>query len=152
LPDQAWFAVKVGTLFNLAISVVICIAYLVYTEPLIRLFTSDPEVIRVAVVLLYFGAAFQIADCLQVAMVCALRAYHDTSSPPKYQLLAFWGFGLPIGVGLSFYGWWPGLEGAKGMWFAMVVSLSIVGLLLLRRLAQHMREFNAQVSLGLKSD
>jgi len=47
-------------------------------------------------------------------------------------------------VGLSFYGWWPGLEGARGMWFAMVVSLSIVGLLLLRRLAQHMREFNAQ--------
>jgi MATE family multidrug resistance protein len=50
MPDQAWFAVKVGTLFNLASSVLICIAYLVYTEPLIRLFTSDPEVIRVAVV------------------------------------------------------------------------------------------------------
>ena len=144
LPTQAWNAIKIGTLFNLAISVVFCIAFVVFTEPLIRLFTSDPEVIPVAVVLLYFGAAFQIADCLQVAMVCALRAYHDTSSPPKYQLLAFWVFGLPIGVGLSFYGWWPGLEGAKGMWFAMVVSLSLVGLLLLRRLAQHMREFNAQ--------
>jgi MATE family multidrug resistance protein len=144
LPAQAWNAIKIGTLFNLAISVIFCIAFVVFTEPLIRLFTSDPEVIPVAVVLLYFGAAFQIADCLQVAMVCALRAYHDTSSPPKYQLLAFWVFGLPIGVGLSFYGWWPGLEGAKGMWFAMVVSLSLVGLLLLRRLAQHMREFNAK--------
>jgi len=144
LPSQAWSTVKIGTLFNLAISVLFCISYIVFTEPLIRLFTSDPEVIKLAVVLLYFGAAFQIADCLQVAMVCALRAYHDTSSPPKYQLLAFWVFGLPIGVGLSFYGWWPGLEGAKGMWFAMVVSLSLVGLLLLRRLAQHMREFNAQ--------
>ncbi len=144
LPDQAWSTVKIGTLFNLAVSVIFCLAYLVFTEPLIRLFTSDPQVIELAVVLLYFGAAFQIVDCLQVAMVCALRAYHDTASPPKYQLLAFWGFGLPIGIGLSFYGWWPGLEGAKGMWFAMVVSLSLVGLLLLRRLAQHMREFNAQ--------
>jgi MATE family multidrug resistance protein len=150
LPDQAWKAIKIGTIFNLAISVMICIAYLIFTEPLIRLFTSDPEVIRVAVVLLYFGAAFQIADCLQVAMICALRAYHDTSSPPKYQLLAFWGFGLPIGVGLSFYGWWPGLEGANGMWFAMVVSLSLVGLLLLRRLAQHMREFNAQGEIKIE--
>lgn len=143
LPDQAWRTVKIGTIFNLTISVVICIVYLVFTEPLIRLFTSDPKVIELAVVLLYFGAAFQIVDCLQVAMVCALRAYHDTSSPPKYQLLAFWVFGLPIGVGLSFYNWWPGLEGAKGMWFAMVVSLSMVGLLLLRRLAQHRREFSA---------
>ncbi len=141
-PDQAWYTVKVGTAFNLAISVVICLAFILFTEPLIRLFTNDPEVIEVAVVLLYFGAAFQIADCLQVAMICALRAYHDTSSPPKYQFLAFWVFGLPIGVGLSFYQWWPGLEGAKGMWFAMVVSLSIVGILLLWRLRQHMRDFN----------
>jgi len=144
MPDQAWKTVKIGTLFNLSISIAICIAFILFNEPLIRLFTSDPEVIEVAVVLLYFGAAFQIADCLQVAMVCALRAYHDTSSPPKYQFVAFWMFGLPIGVGLSFYGWWPGLEEAKGMWFAMVVSLSLVGLMLLRRLSQHMREFNRQ--------
>jgi len=150
MSDQAWYTVKVGTLFNLAISVLICISFIVFTEPLIRLFTSDPEVIKPAVVLLYFGAAFQIADCLQVAMVCALRAYHDTSSPPKYQFVAFWIFGLPIGVGLSFYGWWPGLEGAKGMWFAMVVSLSLVGLLLLRRLAQHMREFNAKPQISTR--
>jgi len=142
--DKAWYTVKVGTGFNLLISVVICVAFILFTEPLIRLFTSDPEVIDVAVVLLYFGAAFQIADCLQVAMVCALRAYHDTSSPPKYQFLAFWVFGLPIGIGLSFYQWWPGLEGAKGMWFAMVVSLSIVGILLLWRLRQHMRDFNIE--------
>lgn len=141
-PDQAWYTVKVGTAFNLAISLVICVAFILFTEPLIRLFTSDPEVIEVAVVLLYFGAAFQIADCLQVAMICALRAYHDTSSPPKYQFLAFWVFGLPIGVGLSFYQWWPSLAGAKGMWFAMVVSLSIVGILLFWRLMQHMRDFN----------
>ena len=142
--DKAWYTIKLGTAFNMLISVVFCIVFLLFTEPLIRLFTNDPEVIEVAVVLLYFGAAFQIVDCLQVAMVCALRAYHDTSSPPKYQFLAFWIFGLPIGVGLSFYGWWPGLEGAKGMWLAMVVSLSLVGLLLARRLAQHIKELNSE--------
>ena len=145
--DKAWFTVKVGTAFNMLISVFFCIIYIVFTEPLVRLFSNDIEVINVAVVLLYFGAAFQIVDCLQVAMVCALRAYHDTSSPPKYQFLAFWVFGLPIGIGLSFYNWWPGLEGAKGMWFAMVVSLSLVGLLLARRLSQHMKQLNlGQVS------
>jgi len=142
--DDAWYTVKVGTAFNMTISVFFCLVFLIFTEPLIRLFTKDPEVIEVAVVLLYFGAAFQIVDCLQVAMVCALRAYHDTSSPPKYQLLAFWGVGLPLGIGLSFFNWWPGLEGAKGMWLAMVVSLSIVGLLLAWRLFQHIREFNSE--------
>lgn len=136
-PDAAWFTVKVGSYFNMFIATLICIAFIVFTEPLIRLFSNDDAVIKLAVVLLYFGAAFQLADCLQVAVVHALRAYHDTSSPPKYQLLAFWGIGLPVGVGLSFSDFWPSLNGAKGMWLAMVISLTVVGVLLLRRLLAH---------------
>ncbi len=136
-PDRAWYTVKVGSSFNLIVATIICFVFIIFTEPLIRLFSKDEALIPLAVVLLYFGAAFQLADCLQVAVVHALRAYHDTSSPPKYQLLAFWGVGLPIGVGLSFYGLWPGLEGAKGMWFAMVVSLTLVGILLLIRLLRY---------------
>ena len=133
-PAAAWFSVKAGTSFNLMIAVTICILFLVFAEPLVSLFSHDPEVMALAVVLMYFGAAFQIADSLQVAAICALRAYHDTASPPKFQLVAFWMLGLPIGVGLAFYSWWPGLEGAKGLWFGMVLSLFIVGVLLLRRL------------------
>jgi len=139
-PGSAWYTIKVGSSFNMFIALIICIAFVVFTEPLIRLFSHDDEVVKLAVILLYFGAAFQLADCLQVAVIHALRAYHDTSSPPKYQLLAFWGVGLPVGVGLSFYDLWPGLEGAKGMWFAMVVSLTLVGLLLLGRLQRHRKD------------
>lgn len=138
-PDEAWYSVKVGTSLNLMIAAVICVLFIVFTEPLIRLFSDDPKVIPLAVTLLYFGAAFQLADSLQVAVICALRAYHDTSSPPKYQVVAFLLLGMPIGIGLSFYQWWPGLEGAKGMWFAMVVSLFLVGFLLLWRLATRVR-------------
>lgn len=133
-PDEAWYAIKAGTLLNLVISIFICMIFIVFTEPLIRLFSNDPSLIPLAVVLLYFGAAFQIVDSLQVAAIFALRAYHDTSSPPKYQFIAFCVFGLPIGVGLAFYGEKFGLGGAKGMWMAMVVSLFVVGVLLLRRL------------------
>jgi len=111
----------------------------IFTEPLIRIFSDDPLVVPLAVVLLYYGAAFQIGDSLQVAVICALRAYHDTSSPPKYQFVSFLVFGLPIGIGLAFYNWWPGMEGAKGMWFAMVISLFMVGFLLLWRLATRAR-------------
>ena len=139
-PDAAWFTVKAGTAFNLMIATIMCITFVLYTEPLIRLFSDDPAVIPIAVVLLYFGAAFQIGDSLQVAALCALRAYHDTSSPPKYQVFSFLLVGMPMGISLAFYGWWPGLEAAKGMWFAMVVSLFLVGLLLLRRLLVTARE------------
>jgi len=134
-PDAAWYTVKIGTGFNLIIAAFMCVSFLLFNEIFIRLFSRDPEVIVVAVVLLYFGAAFQLADCLQVALVCALRAYQDTSSPLKYQFVAFLIFGLPMGIGLAFFDWWPGLHGAKGMWMAMVVSLTTVGLLLLWRLS-----------------
>jgi len=133
-PDQAWYCVKAGTIFNMMVATVVCISFLLFAESFVGLFSSDAAVLKLAVVLLYFAAAFQLADCLQVAVICALRAYHDTDSPPKYQLFAFWMLGLPIGLGLAFFGWWPGLEGAKGLWFGMVLSLFIVGFLLLRRL------------------
>lgn len=142
MPDEAWYTVKVGTALNVMVAAVICVVFIIFTEPLIRLFSSDPSVVPLAVVLLYFGAAFQLADSLQVAVICALRAYHDTSSPPKYQFVSFLVFGLPIGVGLAFWEWWPGLAGAKGLWFAMVVSLSMVGLLLLWRLATRARQID----------
>lgn len=139
-PTAAWYTIKVGSSFNMFIALLICVMFVVFTEPLIRLFSSDDDVVKLAVVLLYFGAAFQLADCLQVAIIHALRAYHDTSSPPKYQLLAFWGVGLPLGIGLSFYDLWPGLNGAKGMWFGMVVSLTLVGFMLLGRLLMHRKD------------
>ncbi len=143
--SKAWYTIKSGTSFNILVSIIICYIFIFYNEALIGLFSSDKQVIELAIVLLYFGAAFQIADSLQVAVVCALRAYHDTTSPPKYQFFAFFVIGLPLGIGLSFYAWWPGLEGAKGLWLAMVASLSIVGVMLLRRLMIVVRRFTFEV-------
>ena len=88
--EQAVYTIKAGTGFNLMVAFLMFVLFLLFTEPLIKLFSSDPAVIALAVVLLYFGAAFQIADSLQIAVVCALRAYQDTASPPKYQFVAFW--------------------------------------------------------------
>ena len=130
----AWYTIKAGISFNVFLSVCLCVLFVIFNNTLVSFFTQDSEVVQLAVVLLYFGAAFQIADSLQVAVVSALRAYHDTASPPKYQFFSFWVIGLPLGVGLAFYDWWPGLEEAKGLWFGMVASLFLVGVLLLRRL------------------
>ncbi len=143
--DEAWYAIKAGTYLNLALSVIVCFMFLFLTEPLIRLFSSDEKVIPLAVTLLYFGAAFQVVDSLQVAAIFGLRAYHDTASPPKYQLIAFWLFGLPLGIYLTFNDTTLGLDGAKGMWFSMIVSLFVVGVLLLIRLNRV-----AEIELGKK--
>ena len=134
--EKAWFAIKSGAFLNLLISVFVCLLFIFLTEPLIRLFSSDEKLIPLAITLLYFGAAFQIVDSLQVSAIFGLRAYHDTVSPPKFQFIAFWIFGIPIGAYLAFNDTMLGLSGAKGMWFAMIVSLLVVGVLLLIRLKE----------------
>lgn len=126
--------IKVGLLFNFGLSVLFCFTFWWLNEAIVTLFSDDLTVIKLASVLLIFGALFQISDCMQISIICALRAYHDTASPPKYQIFSFWVLGLPLGTGLAFYQWWPGFEGAKGMWMAMVISLMVVSLLLLARL------------------
>ena len=141
LPDAAKYSVKVGTLFNVSLATAIAVSFIVFNEQLVRLASSDEAVVQLGMALLVFGALFQIADSLQVAVICALRAYGDTVSPPKYQILSFWIFGVPLGVGLAFYGLWPGLEGARGMWFAMTASLYLVSIMLLVRLASMIKSY-----------
>ena len=145
-PDQAWYAVKVGTWFNVALACLFAGIYVVFAPQLVALASSDQAVVQLGVALLLFGAAFQLADCLQVAIICALRAYGDTVSPPQYQVMSFWVFGVPLGVGLAFWGWWPGLEGAKGMWFAMTASLYLVAILLFRRLLSMVKHYQHDYS------
>jgi MATE family multidrug resistance protein len=81
-----------------------------------------------------------VVDCLQAATIAALRAYHDTMSAPKIQMVAYWLIGLPIAIVLGFYSDLPGISGPHGFWIAMLVSLSISGLWLLRRLLKVLKE------------
>ncbi len=148
-PEGARYSVKVGTGLNVFLSAIIAVLFVAFTEPLIRLASSDETVVELGITLLLFGAAFQIADSLQVAIICALRAYHDTVSPPKYQVFSFLLFGLPLGIGLSFFAWWPGLEGAKGMWVAMTASLYLIAILLFYRYLRMVNAYEHHYANGL---
>lgn len=150
-PGRALYTVKSGIIFNLLIALLICVLFVVFAEPLVNVFSRDPAVIQLAVVLLYFGAAFQIGDCLQVSVVYALRAYQDTVSPPKVMFVGFWLVGLPIGTWLAFEGEPFLLEGAKGLWLGMVGSLFLVGILLLRQLKRMVDGFDP-IDYDLEAD
>ncbi len=130
----ARYAVGVGMRINLVLALLMSIVFLLSREPLVALFSGDADVAALAVGLMLFAALFQLGDCLQITVLSALRAWHDTASPPRYQMIAFWGIGLPIGTGLGLYNWWPALAGAPGFWLAMVLGLFIAAGLMYRRL------------------
>jgi MATE family multidrug resistance protein len=80
-----------------------------------------------------FAALFQISDCTQVVLSCAIRGYKVTRAPMVLHLAAFWGFSLPLGVLLGLAPQWIPFApaqpmAAQGFWIALVVGLSVAAI------------------------
>ena len=90
---------------------------------------------QLCVQLLLFAALFQLSDATQVAASSAIRGYQVTRQPMLIQLLAFWGFSLPLGyvLGLApaWFPWSPEAPmAAFGFWIGLVLGLTVAALLL----------------------
>jgi len=102
---------------------------LLFAEQIAHLYTNDQAVILLVVDLLVLAAIFQIPDGIQVATAGALRGLKDTRVPMFYILLAYWGVGIPSGYYLGhYYG-----HGAAGMWWGLIIGLSVAALFLALR-------------------
>jgi MATE family multidrug resistance protein len=91
-----------------------------------NIWTRDAEVAALAAELLVIAALFQFSDGLQAASAGALRGLKDTRLPMLVTVLAYWGFGMPLG-------WWLGIDqgmGPHGMWYGLVMGLSVAAALL----------------------
>lgn len=94
-----------------------------------RLYTADAAVYTLAATLMVYAAAFQFSDGLQALSAGALRGLKDTRVPMFYTAFAYWVVGMPMG-------WWMGKvqgQGAEGMWWGLIVGLSMAALLLTTR-------------------
>ncbi|QCK16510.1 MATE family efflux transporter [Mangrovivirga cuniculi] len=93
------------------------------------LFIDDPEVISLASNLIIVAAVFQLSDGLQVVCLGALRGLTDVKIPTIITMLAYWVFGLPVS-------WLFGFKlgyGAEGIWYGLLIGLTIAGVLSLIR-------------------
>jgi MATE family multidrug resistance protein len=90
-------------------------------------FSSDVEVLKIGVTLLYLAGMFQLFDGVQVASSGILRGAGETRLPMLGNLLAHWLIGLPIGYVLGIrLGW-----GAPGIWVGLTAGLIAVAITLL---------------------
>jgi multidrug resistance protein, MATE family len=100
--------------------------FLLIPEALLRLYTQDPEIIRLGASLLFMAALFQIFDGTQAAGFNVLRGAADTRVPMLIAMFAYWGVGAPAMYLLGFHS--P--LGPVGVWAGLVVGLAAATALL----------------------
>ena len=134
-PHKARFAAWIGVGMSLAFALLSALFIALFRHQIARAYTSDPAVQELCARLLLFAALFQLSDATQVATSCAIRGYKVTRAPMLIQLLAFWGFALPLG-------YWLGLApaslflapaapmAAAGFWIGLVLGLTVAAILL----------------------
>lgn len=103
--------------------------FLVVPDSLARFYSDDPEVVRLAILLLPIAGIFQVFDGLQVVAAGVLRGVADTRSPLVVNLLGFWMVGMPVSVYLGFRAG----AGAVGLWWGLAAGLAAVAAFLLAR-------------------
>jgi len=100
------------------------------------LFTTDPEVVKIAAGLLVIAAIFQLFDGLQVVMLSTLRGMADVKLPMFIAFFAYLLLGIPTSYLLSF----KLMMGAQGIWFGYLVGLCIAGILFYLRFQHNLKK------------
>lgn len=125
-PVRARFVAWVGVGMSLAFGLLSALLMVAFRQQIAAAYTSDLAVQALCVYLLLFAALFQLSDATQVAASSAIRGYKITRQPMQIQLLAFWGFALPLGC-------WLGLGhdmAAAGFWIGLTIGLTVAAVLL----------------------
>lgn len=111
--------------------IVLCTQALSFTtlllthDAVVSVYTRDVAVASLAGTLLLFSAAFQFPDGIQVLSAGALRGLKDTTVPMLMAVGAYWGIGMPLGVGLLHAGYGP-----QGMWVGLIAGLTAAAVML----------------------
>lgn len=105
------------------------ILFISFRNFLPTLYIDDPEVIAMSATLLIIAGMFQLSDGVQVVGLGVLRGMEDVRFPTWITLFAYWILGLPLGYFLAFE-----LEmGAVGVWYGLLIGLSITAVVLFYR-------------------
>ncbi|MGR8920075.1 MAG: MATE family efflux transporter [Gammaproteobacteria bacterium] len=112
-----------------SLALVSALTSLYFAEAITRVYTEDPAIVGLAVVLFRVAAALQLGDGVQVAAAFALRGLKDTRVPLAINALNYWGIGFTVawvcGVALDF--------GAVGIWAGLATALITAGGMLIWR-------------------
>ena len=135
-PVSAWESAQAALLVAIAFMGTTALCFLLFPEPLARVYSNAPEVLAIALALIPLAGVFQIFDGIQVTSIGILRGLGDTRTPMLTGIGGFWLIGLPVSLLLAFkLGF-----GAPGLWWGLVLGLIVVAGFLLARVRWKLKQ------------
>jgi Na+-driven multidrug efflux pump len=110
----------------------VAIIFILFAEPLVRIFTNDPEVVAFGVDCLRYISYGYIFYAYGMVVVQAFNGAGDTTTPTIINLFCYWLFQIPLAYALAM----PLGLGAQGVFLAITISesiIAVVGVLAFRR-------------------
>ncbi len=131
-PERAERAVWVTAFYNMLFLGAEGVVFIVFAEPIVGLFTSSADTVRVAVECLRLVSFGNIAYAWGMVMVQAFNGAGDTVTPTIVNVFCYWMWELPLAYTLAVV--W-GL-GPRGVFFSIPIAeatMAVVAIVLFRR-------------------
>lgn len=131
-PDRAEQAVWRTGMYSMAILAVMAVFLFAFATPIVQVFVSDPEVVRIGALALRTLSCGNVAYAWVMVLLQAFNGSGDTVTPTFVNFLGFWVLELPLA-------WWLAVRmhlHQQGAFLAVVIaecSIALGCLLLFRR-------------------
>lgn len=131
---QHWQSMKLRIVTGIVLMFVMALftasLLVLFRYQITALYTSDVELRNFAASLLLLGAVFQLSDGAQATILGMLRGIGDTRVPMLINAFSYWAIAFGLGVYAAHVLDW----GAYGLWFGLIVGLTVASLFLAWRL------------------
>ena len=117
-PERAEQSVWRTGLYNMAFLGLVGVVFVLFTEPIIRLFTNDPAVVPLAVSCLRILSFGNIGFAYGMVLLQAFNGAGDTVTPTIVNFFGFWLLEIPLAYALAV----PLHFRANGAYYSIVVS------------------------------
>jgi putative MATE family efflux protein len=119
-PDRAETAVWRTGLYNMLFLGAVGILFIFFAEPVVRLFTSDPAVVRLGAACLRIVSYGNLGYAYFMVMMQAFNGAGDTVTPTIVNLFGFWLFEVPMAYLLAM----PLHMRSNGVYFSIAIAES----------------------------
>jgi MATE family, multidrug efflux pump len=117
-PDRAERSAWITGFATTAFMGIVCVLYVAFSERLVRIFTSEPAVVRAGADCLRIVSYGYLAYAWGLVMPQAFNGAGDTLTPTKINFACYWVLEIPLAYVLSI----RVLGSETGVWWAIVIA------------------------------